>query len=621
VRAIVGALEAAGRRVWWDHHIEGGAAFAREIETALRDAAAVIVVWSHASVESDWVRDEAAVGRDRRRLVPIRLDDVAAPLGFRQYQAIRFENWDGRPEAEAFQALLRALGQIPLRSLEAAVNAPPSAPARASSRRLLLAGAAVAGPVVAAGLWFGRGWLGAAASAPANSVAVLPFTNLSGDPGQDYFSDGLTGELIDALASVPGLQVAGRISSASFKGSRAGPGEIARRLEVAALLDGSVRRDGDRVRISAELIDPRSGYERWSKNYDHDVKDVLATQTSIAQAVAGELRVRLLGGDVARLQAGATSVPAANDAYLRGMQLFEQGGGEAIYRQALAQFDAAVAADPNFAVAHAARARALETLADEFTGPAAQRQAGVEALAAARRAVALAPDLAETQATLGDSLYNISLDFAGARAAFAKALAAGGGQAGVLYRVGLFDCWIGDLAAGLPAVRRAAMLDPFNPAAFAALGRGLLAARRWAEAASALRQTLALSPGRNAVHCYIGDALMQQADLAGALKEYALEPVAGLRLAGQAIALRRAGRGAEAEAAFKSLVADADEVLFYQQAQVFAQWGQPDKALAALDAAVKARDGGLVLLNTDAMLDPLRGDPPLLALRQRLGLA
>ena len=224
----MGALEAAGRRVWWDHHIEGGAAFAREIEAALRDAAAVIVVWSRSSVDSDWVRDEAAVGRDRRRLVPIRLDDAAAPLGFRQYQAIGFESWDGRSEADPFQSLLRALDRISLGGSEPAAIAGATGLAertRSPSRRLLLAGA-VAVPAVTAGIWFGRGWLTTTASAPANSIAVLPFANLSADPAQDYFSDGLTGELIDALASIPGLQVAGRISSASFKDSKAGPAEI-----------------------------------------------------------------------------------------------------------------------------------------------------------------------------------------------------------------------------------------------------------------------------------------------------------------------------------------------------------------------------------------------------------
>jgi len=619
----VGALEAAGRRVWWDHHIEGGAAFAREIEAALRDAAAVIVVWSRSSVDSDWVRDEAAVGRDRRRLVPIRLDDAAAPLGFRQYQAIGFESWDGRSEADPFQSLLRALDRISLGGSEPAAVAGATGLAertRSPSRRLLLAGA-VAVPAVTAGIWFGRGWLTTTASAPANSIAVLPFANLSADPAQDYFSDGLTGELIDALASIPGLQVAGRISSASFKDSKAGPAEIARRLSVSTLLDGSVQRDGDRVRISAELIDPASGYERWAKNYDHDLRDVLATQTNIAQAVAGELQVKLLGRDVARLQAAGTSAPVANDAYLEGLRLFQQGGGESVYRQALAQFDAAVAADPGFAVAHAARARVLLTLADEFSGPAAQQQAGAQALAAAHKAVALAPDLAETQATLGNALANILLDFAGARAAYARALATGPGQAGVLYRVGLFQCWIGDFGAGLPAVRRAATLDPLNPAAFAALGRGLLAARRWVEAIAALRQALALSPGRNAVHGYIGEALMQQGDLTGAQREYAAEPVDHLRLMGQAITLHRAGQTAAAEAAFNELVADPNDVVLYEQAQVFAQWGQPERAFAALDAAVKARDDGLVLLNTDSMIDPLRQDLRLAALRRKLGLA
>jgi TolB-like protein/Tfp pilus assembly protein PilF len=621
VRPIVAALEARGRRVWWDSHLAGGSAYAREIEDALRSADAIVVVWSQSSVRSDWVRDEASVGLELARLVPIKLDDAPAPLGFGQFHTIDLSHWDGHADASEITQLLRAVD----RTNEGEVHriARPARPSGSGlARRSLLIGAAAA-PVLALGAWWlaGRPWSGGGPSAPAHSIAVLPFANLSGDAAQDYFADGLTEELIGALARLPSLQVAGRTSSFKFKGSKDDSATIGAKLGVAYLLDGSVRRQGDQARISAELVEARSGFQRWSQTYDHDLKDVLATQASIAEAVAEQLKGALLGGEIAALGAGGTSNPAAYDAYLQGKRVFDLGGDEDAFRAALAQFDAAVADDPNFAAAHAARARVLLTLGDEFSGPAAHNKMYAQALAAAKRAVALAPGLAEAQATLADTLASAFLDFAGARAAYAQAIATGAGQSEVLTRYGLFNCDIGEFDAGLAAANRATILDPLNPRVFASLGSSSYVARKYPEAMAAMRQALAFSPGLNAAHERIGFSLLQQGDAKAAAAEFGLEPVGWLKQTGLAIALNRLGDAAGAEAAFRALTSDPDDIVYYQQAMVLAQWGKLDGAFAALDSAIAGHDGGVVAIKADPSLDPLRADPRFAAVLRRLGLA
>jgi TolB-like protein/tetratricopeptide (TPR) repeat protein len=620
VAPIVAALEARGRRVWWDSHLAGGSAYAREIETALRAAEAVVVVWSQTSVHSDWVRDEATVGIELSRLAPIRLDDAPAPLGFGQFHTIDFSRWNGAAEAPEITQLIRAIERTGGGELR---RIPRPARTRGSglARRALLIGA-VAAPAAALGAWWlaGRPGLGGGPSAPAHSIAVLPFANLSGDAGQDYFADGLTEELIGALARLPALQVAGRTSSFKFKGSKDTSAAIGAALGVAYLLDGSVRRQGDQARISAELVDARTGFSRWSQAYDHDLKDVLATQASIAQAVAEQLKGALLGGEIAALGAGGTSNPAAYDAYLQGKRVFDLGGGEDAFRAALAQFDAAVAEDPGFAAAHSARARVLLTLGDQFSGPAAHNKMYAEALAAAKRAVALAPGLAEAQATLADTLASAFMDFAGARAAYAQAIATGAGQSEVLTRYGIFNCDIGNFAAGLAAANRATILDPLNPRVFASLGSASYVARKYPEAIAAMRQALAFSPGLNAAHERIGFALLQQGEAKAAAAEFALEPVGWLKQTGLAIARHRLGDDVGAEAAYRALTSDPDDIVYYQQAMVLAQWGQLDGAFAALDAAIESHDGGVVAIKADPSLDPLRADPRFAAVLRRLGL-
>ena len=450
VARLAAALSDHGHRLWWDDHLEGGAAFARTIEAELAKAATVIACWSAASVTSDWVRDEAAAGRDRGVLVPVSLDGTPPPLGFRQYQCIDLAGWGGDAAAPEIAAIDRAIA--------GAAGAPagertarPRAMRRASSRWLA--------PLVAAVLaiaGFG-GWRlvhrdGTAVpvnSAAQTSIAVLPFVNVGGRDDSAYLAQGLTEELRSTLASFSQLQVAARTSSAAAGAAAGSDGDartVAAKLGVGNVLEGSVQRDGSHVRVRAQLIEAASGFERWSERYERDGGDAFRIQDDIAREVANALKVRLLLPATARGR-GGTEDAAARDAYLRGRADYDLSGDEATYRRALGYFDAAIAADPQFAAAHAARARTLIVIGNQYSEGATTQRLLADAVASARKAVALAPGLADTQSALGFTLYN-QLDFAGAAAAYDRAYKASSGDADQLVRYAGFKYRMGDTDGG-----------------------------------------------------------------------------------------------------------------------------------------------------------------------------
>jgi TolB-like protein/Tfp pilus assembly protein PilF len=457
---------------------------------------------------------------------------------------------------------------------------------------------------------------GCPAPAAANSIAVLPLANLSADPSQEYFADGLTEELIGSLAKLGQFQVVGRTSSFKFKDSHETSAAIGQTLHVTYLIDGSVRRAGDMVRVSATLVDASTGFERWSETFDRRLDDAFAVQSGIAQAVADALRVKLMGGDVAALSTGGTANGAAYDSYLRGRELIRSAPNEAGDREALARFDDAIARDPKFTAAYAWRAIILTSLADEYTLLDDVRRTYEQAEASARKAVALDPGLPIGQAALGVVLYRGRFDFADAQAAFTQAMKSGAGDVTILSMFAQFNDALGDLQSGLAAHRRAALLDPLDALTHRQLGRGLFRARLYGEAAETMRQVLALNPGANDAHAVIGDVLYLTGDLAGARREYALEPLDFLRAAGDAMVLQRQGDLTGAQSALRRL--SADRATPYQQAQVFAQWGEPDRAFAAIDRAFVIGDSGLLDLRTDPLLDPVRDDPRFAARLERL---
>lgn len=626
---LIRALEQHGHAVWWDGLLEGGDNFLPTTQAALEKADAVVVLWSKTSIDSHWVRDEATVGRDRRRLVPLSLDGSLPPLGFRQFQVIDITKWNGKPAAELFRRVISAIAAVSSAppaagSTPTAAGSNPGYPgsvplsAVSSNRRNLLIGAAA---LASTGGLAGWRWLRTKADTEiANSVAVLPFRNLSGQSDKDYFAEGLAEELRTTLSLNRQLLVSGAASAGGFRAAEADTRDVARRLGVSNLLMGSVRQTEGRVRITARLVDGASGFERWSQAFDRAMADVLAVQVEIATTVADALISTLAKDDAWRAERpGATSDAAAFDAYVKGQALYQIGGSSDTDAQALAAFDTAIARDAKYGAAHAARARTLAAIANRDASIA--RAAGLrsDALVSARNAIALAPDMADGHAALGFLMMS-QLDIPSARPAYQRSFELGLGNAPILAAVAEFSANIGDFANANAAIRRAERLDPLNSAVFRNAGMVAFAAHDYNAARQPLETALALNPRQGIVHRILGDIALVTGDVAAARRHYAAEPSRLSQLRGLAITDARLSGAAAGEAQMARLVTEFGDGGLYQQVEVLAQWGRIEPALAILERALELRDSGLVLAGTDPLLDPLRKQPRFKAVLLRVGL-
>jgi TolB-like protein len=618
VTRLATALEAAGLTLWWDQLIEGGAAFAKSIESALERCDAVIVVWSKASVASDWVLDEAGRGRDLHKLVAVSLDGTLPPLGFRQYHATSLVAWRGGADAAAVNAIYRGVVGVGLRGVAGNDSSPKGGHSLTRRKVLVIGGAVAATGVAGLALWQRRS--GSAAAPRDNSVAVLPFRNISGDHEQDYFSDGLSEELRVTLAQDLRLLVMAQVSSEKFRQHKGNAVEIASQLGVAFLLDGSVRRAGDLVRVTADFIDGATGFSRWTQSFDRSLQDIFAVQSEIAGTVAQALaaNVKAPPSAIANI-VGRTRNVAAYDEYLRGQALYDLAGDEPGERAALARFDAAIALDKDYAAAHAARASSLTAIANQYGTMETQTGMYAAAIASARLAIAIAPDLAEAHSTLGFTLFQGQLDARGAREPFELSRRLGTGNATVLARYAQYCARTGRDSDAVEPLRTALRLDKLNPLIHRAAGSIEYAARRYAQSIPPARQALALNAHLTQAHAAIGAALYSLDKIAEARNEFQAEPYADFRLAGLAIAEHALGNKAAAQAAYDELTAEQGERVFYQQAQVLAQWRDRKGALTRLDQAWQRRDSGLIYLRNDPMVDSLRSEPEFVRLLNAIG--
>jgi TolB-like protein/Flp pilus assembly protein TadD len=505
-------------------------------------------------------------------------------------------------------------------------------PTRSPRLRLLLLGAAVLLLVVAA--WTaGRQFRSDADIAtappaavefkpPPHSIAVLAFTNLSGDPSQEYFADGLSEQLIDSLSRVGSLHVAARLSAFSFKNKSPTIDEVARKLNVGLVLEGSVRRDGKRLRVTAQLVDGLTGYELWSHSYDRDESDVFQVQGELAQAVASALKVSLTEVDIARLTLGGTHNPQALDAYLRAMAALE-GPDESSEnaQRVIAAFDEAVALDPHFAIAQAQRAAALWHIASVTEHPTVEliRRLKDGALQGARLAVSLAPDLAEAHMAMGLALDNTLPDFSRQEAEFARARELAPASSEIARRYGRFEVLAGRTALGIRAAEQAVALDPLTPKAYYYLawtlylagdGDGAIGALEHARQLGAA-ETVYTSALRGLVALLKGDA--------ETARRLCLGKISWQIDVCLAIANEKLGRLNEAMTDLARLQAAVGETGAYNYAQVYAQWGQTDTALHWLESAYDLRDTGMIQLRADPLLAPLRQQPRFLTVEKRLG--
>jgi len=456
---------------------------------------------------------------------------------------------------------------------------------------------------------------------PPHSVAVLPFVNMSGDPKQEYFSDGLAEEMLSSLTTIRDLQVAAQTSSFAFKGKNTSLADIAHALNVGAILEGSVRKDGQHLRINAQLIDALTGFNLWSHTYDRDLKEVLKLQTEIATAVTAALQATLLSGSAAGIELGGTQNPQAFDAYLRGMKWRDDPYDKAKLLAAVADFDEAIRLDPRFAKAYAVKAAALNFLAEYHGVGAEVRQDFAAARRAAEQAIEIAPELGLAHLALGAVLSAGYLDVRGALAEGERALTLSPNDATVLRNVGSVFVGIGRADAGVALARRSVALDQINPAAYGMLSGALTDARRYREALEVFREFDSLGGGADggAPKRHGADALLLlgETEQARQFCEGVAKPTWQDHLC-LAIAYQRLHRGADAQSQLAALRTQYGDSIAYQLSEIYAQWGDTARALDALETAYRLKDPGLQTLKVDAYMDPLRQEPRFQAVLQKL---
>ena len=485
--------------------------------------------------------------------------------------------------------------------------------ARASPRRIAagVVAAIMVTAVCVAILMRIRGARDAGETGLQQSVGVAPFVDLSGDSANDYFSDGVTQEITDALAKVPGLRVAGESPTPTSRNASRNPREIGRSLGVQTVLQGSVQRVGVRVRISAHLTNARTGFQLWSAKYDRDLKDVFALQDEIARSVVSGLRMTLaVGADT--LVRVATADPEAYILYLQGMYFWNQRGADLLHKS-IEYFDRAIARDPRFARAYAGKALAYAVLVtyEDLDVPHTLRRA----IAAADTALQLDSTLADAYTAIGDARSQLWENAAGLRA-FRHAIALDSNNARARQWYAETLAHVGRMDEALQQIYRARTLEPVNLIINANVGRIELLARHYAAAAAALKHTIELDSTQRTAHSLLGAVYLQEGKPAAAIKELERSiAIGGWRsptICMLAHANIIAGRRADGE----KLLGDverrraAGEVVSYAGlALVYDALGQRSRALALLDTSVARFDPVIKMHSRAAIYDPLRRDP------------
>jgi TolB-like protein len=454
-----------------------------------------------------------------------------------------------------------------------------------------------------------------ATAGPDKSIAVLPLINESGDPKDEYFSDGLSEELIAALAQIRELKVIGRSSSFRFKDRKEETKTIGEKLGVVTLLEGTVRKQGDRVRIVAELVNAADGIALWTRTFDRELKDIFAVQEEIARAVADSLKVTLLGPEEKSTQMATKSVEAHN-MYLQGHFHFQRRNAED-YRKAITYFDQAIQLDPNYALVYAERAEAWTMLGD-ITGQ--RPTAYPKARSDAEKAVTLAPALAEAHAALGWVLCFAEWKFAeGLRELQrAKELSPANPTANdLLARVIVY---LGRFDEAERQARQAVELDPLSAATQFNLGRVLFYLGKLDQAEAAGRKVAELQPSAASSHRWQVLVGVQRGDGESALREAQLEPDEAFRHFELTLAHYVRGDRDSADGALADLIANGRDRLAYQIAEVYAVRGEKDKAFEWLQIAFDNQDAGTLSLLVDPLLRGLHDDPRYKNLLAKLGL-
>jgi len=486
-------------------------------------------------------------------------------------------------------------------------------------RRALIAVLILLAAAVGGGYYFFSQRL--AFKAPDKSIAVLPFENLSHDPDNAYFAEGMQDEILARLSKIADLKVISRTSTQKYKSAPDNLREIAKQLGVANVLEGTVQKAADQVRVNVQLINALNDAHLWGDVYDRKLTDIFAVETDIAKTVADTLQARLTGAEKQMIAAQPTSDTTAYELYLKGRSVWSKRGGENL-RQAIAFYEQAIARDPNYALAYSGLAEAYVIL--PIYTAVAPREAFSKAKAAALKALQLDEKLAEAHTALADVLFD-DLDIASSLSEFQRAIALNPNYATAhqwygcdpLRAVGRFD-------EAIAEGKRAVELDPLSPIINSDLGRTFTIARRYDEGIAQLRKTLEIDPTLWVAHYNLGETFQLKNDLATAITEYTKAQQLSDDLRARVPLAAAKAQSGDKDAA-KQMLAELEELA--QHGNVHAYWrtilylslGNRDEAIRWLEQGVADHEGlDIAWIKVDPLLDPLRGDPRFEALVQKV---
>jgi serine/threonine protein kinase/Tfp pilus assembly protein PilF len=446
------------------------------------------------------------------------------------------------------------------------------------------------------------------------SIAVLPFSDMSEKKDQEYFADGLAEEMLKLLAKTPGLEVIARTSSFSFKGRTDDVPTIAKKLHVANVLEGSVRKSDNRLRVTAQLVRADSSV-LWSEVYDRELKDVFKMQDEIAAAVVRALKLKLAPSQHSFIPRGTVDADAYNQ-YLLGRQLLNRANDPVGYHRAADAFHKAIKSDANFAAPYAGLMYAEAIIADQTDDAPGMKRAEADA----DKAVALAPDSADGYAARGYLRFLWMWDWGGAQADFENALALDGGDATVQRHYGQLLGCLGRLPEAIAAAKKSTELDPLSDASWLTLGRYLIADRQFAAAHEAISRALEIQPEDSYILHDLGTLELLEGNLQAASATFGQVRSEGVRLMGVAMTEHSLGHAGESQEALDQLITKNGQAWAYQIAEVYAWRGEKDQAFEWLQRGYDRHDGGLSNIKIDALLFSLRFDARFGAMLKKMKL-
>jgi len=621
--SIVESLEGQGLKCWIaPRDVKPGAQYADAIVRAINEAKALVLVMSGSAVDSAHVAREVERAASKHKpIIPFRVD--AAPLNPELEYFLSNSQWIDVPKLGMPAALAKLKEAVGQGSGVSSSETTAGKPVVGTKKRIAIAATAV---VVVIGIAVGLGayfWsskhvaqVPAVAAITDKSIAVLPFVDMSEKKDQEYFGDGMAEEIIDLLAKVPDLRVPARTSSFYFKGKSTKVPEIARELGVAQVLEGSIRRSENRIRVTAQLVRADNGYHLWSETYDRDLSDVFRVQDDIANAVVQALQISLMGGPLTR-QKGGTQNLEAYQLYLRSKDLVYQNT-KASLETANEYLDQAIKIDPDFAIGW--YWKALAVMQQVEIGALTPKEGFERSKQLAQHALISSPDLAGPHFVLGHTLRKYDWDWTAAAAEFRRGFAIDPTSVPGLIMAGQLSKTLGDWNDAERQQRLALVNDPLATFARYNLGETLYLAGRFVEAEAEFRRLLEVAPNFSWTRWGLAKTLLAEGKPDAALAMAQEETIEEYRLDILPILLYAVGRKTEADEALKVLTTKYAGSDAFSVATIYGYRNEPDLALQWLDRAYAQKDTGLIEIVGEPLFKNIKGDPRYKAFLKKMNL-